>query len=100
MHIWHENDVHLTFASHRAVNAWPGRHSASLPSCKMSLTDSYFGNSRVTENRMPQDGATESTYNWTTQRWTVPVIAGASQLLKLGSQPISLGLSGKYTAEH
>jgi hypothetical protein len=65
----------------------------------MSLTDSYFGNSRVTENRMPQDGATESTYNWTTQRWTVPVSAGASQLLKLGSQPISLGLSGKYTAE-
>jgi hypothetical protein len=43
--------------------------------------------------------STESTYNWTTQRWTVPVIAGASQLLKLGSQPISLGLSGKYTAE-
>jgi hypothetical protein len=43
--------------------------------------------------------STESTYNWTTQRWTVPVIAGASQRLKLGSQPINLGLSGKYTAE-
>ena len=41
--------------------------------------------------------STEATYNWTTQRWTVPVIAGVSQLLKLGSQPISVGLSGKYT---
>jgi hypothetical protein len=42
--------------------------------------------------------STESTYDWTAQRWTVPVIAGVSQLLKLGSQPISVGLSGKYTA--
>jgi hypothetical protein len=42
--------------------------------------------------------STESTYNWTTQQWTVPMIAGVSQVLKLGSQPISLGLSGKYTA--
>jgi hypothetical protein len=42
--------------------------------------------------------STESTYDWTTQRWTVPVIAAVSQVLKLGAQPISLGLSGKYAA--
>jgi hypothetical protein len=40
----------------------------------------------------------ESSYNWTASTWTVPVIAGASQLLKIGSQPISIGLSGKYSA--
>ena len=42
--------------------------------------------------------STESTYDWTARQWTVPVIAGVSQLLKLASQPISIGLSGKYTA--
>jgi hypothetical protein len=42
--------------------------------------------------------STESTYDWTARRWTVPVIAGVSQLVKLRSQPISVGLSGKYTA--
>lgn len=41
---------------------------------------------------------TESTYNWTNNTWTVPITAGVSQLLKVGGQPISLGLSGKYYA--
>lgn len=40
----------------------------------------------------------ESTYNWTDKSWTVPLTAGVSQLLKAGSQPISLGLIGKYWA--
>ncbi len=42
--------------------------------------------------------STEFTYDWTAQRWTVPLIAGVSQLVKLGSQPISVGLLGKYMA--
>ena len=40
----------------------------------------------------------ESSYNWTGRQWSVPVIAGVSQMLKIGSQPVSIGLSGKYAA--
>ncbi len=40
----------------------------------------------------------ESTYNWTNNTWTVPITAGVSQLLKVGDQPISIGISGKYYA--
>ncbi len=42
---------------------------------------------------------TESTYDWDEDQWTVPVQAGVSQLLKVGKQPISLGLFGRYWAE-
>ena len=42
---------------------------------------------------------TETTYNWSAQQWTVPIIAGASQILKIGLQPVSIGLQGKYVAE-
>jgi hypothetical protein len=41
---------------------------------------------------------TESTYNWTAHQWTVPVMAGVSQVLKIGSQPISIAVMGKYYA--
>ena len=40
----------------------------------------------------------EAAYDWTGRRWVVPVVAGVSQVLKLGGQPFSLGLAGKYTA--
>jgi len=32
---------------------------------------------------------TESTYNWKTEQWTVPINASVSQLVKIGRQPIS-----------
>jgi hypothetical protein len=35
---------------------------------------------------------TESTYDWKTNQWTVPINVGASQLLKLGGQPVSFAL--------
>jgi hypothetical protein len=41
---------------------------------------------------------TESTYNWTAHQWTVPVEGGISQVLKIGSQPISLAAMAKYWA--
>jgi hypothetical protein len=39
---------------------------------------------------------TESTYNWTAHQWTVPVEGGISQVLKIGSQPISITARAKY----
>ena len=42
---------------------------------------------------------TESTYDWTGTKWTVPLIAPVSQLLKIAGQPISLQLASKWYAE-
>jgi hypothetical protein len=42
---------------------------------------------------------TESTYDWTTEQWTVPVNATISQLLKVGGQPLQLQLGYRYYAD-
>ncbi len=42
---------------------------------------------------------TESTYDWKNHQWTVPLNATVSQLLKVGKQPISLGLGFQYYAD-
>jgi hypothetical protein len=42
---------------------------------------------------------TESTYDWMSEQWTVPVNLTASQLLKLMGLPIQLTVGGRYYAE-
>ncbi len=42
---------------------------------------------------------TESTYDWTNSKWTIPLIAPVSQLLKVGGLPISLQAGPKLTVE-
>lgn len=42
---------------------------------------------------------TESTYNWENSQWTVPINLQVSQLLKIGKQPISIGVGGRYYAD-
>ena len=46
---------------------------------------------------------TESTANWNNEpgdaKWTVPVIFQISQILKIGKQPISIQIGGKYYAD-
>lgn len=42
---------------------------------------------------------TESTYDWNSEQWTVPLNLQVSQLVKIGGQRISLGLGGRYYAE-
>ncbi|MEP9388850.1 transporter [Mesorhizobium sp. KR9-304] len=42
---------------------------------------------------------TETTYDWVNEEWTVPINLGFSQVLKLGEQPISFQVGGKYYAE-
>jgi hypothetical protein len=47
--------------------------------------------------------STESTANWNASssdgKWTVPVIFQISQILKIGKQPISIQIGGKYYAD-
>ncbi|HVR68368.1 MAG TPA: transporter [Verrucomicrobiae bacterium] len=42
---------------------------------------------------------TESTYDWETKNWSVPVNALVSKLVKIENQPISLGAGLRYWAE-
>lgn len=42
---------------------------------------------------------TESAYDWERSQWTVPMNVFVQQLLKVGSQPISLQVGGRYYAE-
>ncbi len=40
----------------------------------------------------------EGTYDWTGRQWVMPLAFGVSQILKLGPQPFSIRLAGKYVA--
>jgi hypothetical protein len=41
---------------------------------------------------------TESTYNWKTKEWKVPINVSVSQLVRIGKQPVSFALGGRYYA--
>jgi hypothetical protein len=42
---------------------------------------------------------TESTYDWRNSEWSVTVIPGVSQMLKIGPQIIQVAVFGKYWAK-
>ncbi len=42
---------------------------------------------------------TESVYNWNTEKWSVPINAAVSQVLKIGPQLIQLKLGARYWAD-
>ncbi|RST87405.1 transporter [Aquibium carbonis] len=42
--------------------------------------------------------ATESSYDWNSDQWTVPVIVGGSQVFKVGEQAMSFQVAGKWFA--
>jgi hypothetical protein len=42
---------------------------------------------------------TESTYDWTTSQWTVPLNFQIQQLLKIGKQPVAFQLGYRYYAQ-
>jgi hypothetical protein len=43
--------------------------------------------------------STDSTYDWESHQWLVPVQAGVSQLVMLGKQPVQFSGSARYYAE-
>jgi hypothetical protein len=42
---------------------------------------------------------TESTYDWNESEWTIPINLQASQLVRMGGQPVQLSLAGRYYAD-
>lgn len=42
---------------------------------------------------------TESTYDWESSQWSVPINLSVAQVVKLGKQPVQLSLGARYWAE-
>jgi hypothetical protein len=53
----------------------------------------------ITKTKTTFSLQTESTYDWESEAWSVPVIAQASQLFKIGPQILQFGVGAKYWAE-
>lgn len=41
---------------------------------------------------------TETSYNWETEEWSVPINAQVSKLTRIGNQPVSIGVGARYWA--
>jgi len=54
--------------------------------------------SYVTQTKTTFGLTTESTYDWESDQWSVPVIVQVAQLFKIGPQILQLAVAGKYWA--
>lgn len=64
----------------------------------MTLVDPFISYTWTNDFTVEFDG--ESTYDWEQKQWTVPLTAGVSQLATLGKQSVSVGVDGRWYAEH
>lgn len=55
--------------------------------------------SYVTKTKTTFGLNTESTYDWESEQWSVPVIVQVAQLFKIGPQIMQFAVAGKYWAE-
>ncbi len=55
--------------------------------------------SYITKTKTTFAVQTESTYDWETEAWSVPVIAQASQMFRIGPQILQFSVGAKYWAE-
>ena len=55
--------------------------------------------SYITKTKTTFSVNTESTYDWETEEWSVPINATISQLLKIGPQIIQVGAGARYWAD-
>jgi hypothetical protein len=54
--------------------------------------------SYTTEGATTYDISTESTYDWESKKWSVPIVATVAQLMNWGDQPVQLGVATRYWA--
>ena len=52
----------------------------------------------TTPNAVTVTLLTESTYDWTSEQWTVPINLAVSKLTSIGDQKVSFQLGGRYYA--
>jgi hypothetical protein len=55
--------------------------------------------SYVTKTKSTIGLSTESTYDWESEDWSIPLIFSVNELLKIGDQPIQIGAGVRYWAE-
>ena len=55
--------------------------------------------SYITSSKTTFSLNTESTYDWEGGEWSVPINFNVSQLFQFGSQPVQIGVGGRYWAE-
>jgi hypothetical protein len=55
--------------------------------------------SYTTPNAVTFVALTETTYDWKSEQWTVPIIAAVSKLTSIGDQKVSFQLGGRYYAD-
>lgn len=79
-----------------ANHIWSVAGSRDRPSVSTSFVQPFIA--YTTKRATTFSLNTESTYNWKTKQWSVPVNAQVSQLVRLGKQPVSFGLGGRYYA--
>jgi hypothetical protein len=48
---------------------------------------------------VPVSPNAESSYDWVSEQWTVPVNLGFSQVFRIGDQAMRFQIGGKYYAE-
>ena len=53
----------------------------------------------ITKTKTSLSLATESTYDWENEAWSVPIIFNVQQLLKVGPQILQLGAGVRYWAD-
>lgn len=80
-----------------ANHIWSFAGSSSRPAVNATFLQPFVSYTTKTFTTLTLNS--ESTYDWSSSQWTVPVNALVSQLLKVGKQPIQLSLGGRYYAE-
>lgn len=80
-----------------ANHIWSIAHSDDYEAVNSSFLQPFISYTWRTATSLTFN--TESTYDWNDEQWTVPLNLMVSQVLRIGKQPISLQLGGRYYAE-
>ena len=77
-----------------ANHVWSVAGSKSRPDISSTFLQPFV--SYTTKRATTYTINTESTYDWISDQWTVPINVTVSQLVRIGKQPVSFGLGGRY----
>ncbi|MCC6764031.1 MAG: transporter [Deltaproteobacteria bacterium] len=80
-----------------ANHIWSVAGTSHTPNVNATFLQPFFA--YTTKTYTSFNVSTESTYDWGKTKWTVPLIATVSQLLKVKGVPIQLQLGPKWYAE-
>jgi hypothetical protein len=79
-----------------ANHIWSVAGNDSRANVSSTFLQPFF--SHTTASALTVGVNTESTYDWKSKQWTVPLIVQATQLTHLGKQPVSVGGGLRYYA--